>query len=92
MHTHFIIDSSAGDQTLVSLWFGKDFPMGFPMATWYDRTQTNPWCIARVGIAVVYSMVSFGDEYETIHLKLICEELLPPLSIPQNPATLFVVS
>lgn len=59
LHTHFIIDSSAGDQTLVSLWFGEDFLTSFPMATWYDRTHTNPWRIARMGIAVVYSMVSF---------------------------------
>lgn len=34
----------------------------------------------------------FGDEYETIHLKLICEDLLAPLSISQYPATLFVAS
>lgn len=62
------------------------------MATWYDGTQINPWRIARVGIAVVYSVVSFGDEYETIHLELICEDLFPPLSISQYPATLPVAS
>lgn len=58
------------------------------MATRYDGTQF----IARVGIAADYSVVPFGVEYETTHLKLPCEDLLPLLSISQYPATLFVAS
>jgi hypothetical protein len=34
-----------------------------------------------VDIAVVYPMVPFGDKYEIIHRKIICDDLLLPLYI-----------